>query len=95
MSYLLLKYMYIFKIAFMNGNFDDTYSDTLSRTASSIFSDEAAPVLGRRAQRMKQLSNSGSIYPLHSNLSDSDRSDLDTTVRIVVSFGIISWHSVV
>lgn len=59
---------------------DDAYSDTLSRTNSSIFNDESVPVLGRRAQRMKQLSSSGNIYPLHCNLSDSDRSDLDTTV---------------
>ncbi|XP_065214171.1 protein inturned [Planococcus citri] len=58
---------------------DDAYSDSLSRTNSSIFNDDSAPVLGRRAQRMKQLSNSGNIYPLYCSLSDSDRSDLDTT----------------
>lgn len=77
--------------AFSNGNFDDTYSDSVSRTVSSALSDESAPVLGRRAQRMKQLSNSGSIYPLHSNLSDSDRSDVDTTVTNICTLHLVNY----
>lgn len=65
----------------VNGAEADSFSESLSRTTSSLFSDEAVPVIGRRAQRMKQLNNSGSIYSLsHSTLSDSDRSDYDTTV---------------
>ncbi|KAK7605303.1 hypothetical protein V9T40_007161 [Parthenolecanium corni] len=64
----------------VNGAEADSFSESLSRTTSSLFSDEAVPVIGRRAQRMKQLNNSGSIYSLsHSTLSDSDRSDYDTT----------------
>lgn len=67
-----------------NGNSEpDVFFESVSRTTSSIFSDDVIPVLGRRAQRLKQFNNSGSIYSLsHSNLSDSDRSDYDTTVRL-------------
>lgn len=65
----------------MNAAEGDSFSESLSLTTSSLFSDEVVPVIGRRAQRMKQLNSSGSIYSLsHSTHSDSDRSDYDTTV---------------
>lgn len=55
-------------------------AQSLSRTTSSVFSDDVLPVLGRRAQRIQQLNNSGNVFTLsQSNLSDSDRSDYDTT----------------
>ena len=64
-----------------NGVCDETFSESVSRTNSSAISDEVLPVLGRRAQRLQQLSNSGSIYTLSQlNCSESDASDCDTTV---------------
>lgn len=63
------------------------FSESLSRTTSSVFSDDSVPVLGRRAQRLQQLSNSGSVFTLsQSNLSDSDRSDYDTTVGLISKY---------
>ena len=69
----------------VSGTCEDTLSESVSRTTSSAVSDEIVPVMGRRAQRLHQLSHSSSIYTLsQSNLSDSESSDCDTTVSFHV-----------
>uniref|UniRef100_A0A1B6CYB8 Protein inturned n=1 Tax=Clastoptera arizonana TaxID=38151 RepID=A0A1B6CYB8_9HEMI len=50
----------------------ETSEDSASQATSSIVSDEAAPILGRRAERERA---SASDSNSHSRLSDSDQSD--------------------